>query len=168
MTINSEEKLKEMLEEVETAKDKLRDINARLKQYYSRMESISAQSRRKLPIKDEALQGEFRSTVEELRKMADKTQDFWQEVRRNYQAKDRKNESIRDNRVLIKQINISALSFTRQVDELFTTFKNMQAISKDVPLRLNWWLLESSTDDLFKITDKILFLMRDMEKHYAQ
>ena len=60
----------------------------------------------------------------------------------------------------------AALAFTRQTDELFTIFKNLQTLGKDVPLRLNWFVLEYCCEDLFKITNRILFMTRDMEKHY--
>ena len=72
-----------------------------------------------------------------------------------------------EHRFIIKQISLAALGFTRQTDELFTIYKNLQTLGKDLPLRLNWWLLENCTQDLMNTTNRILFLMRNMEKHYA-
>ncbi|MBQ4493941.1 MAG: hypothetical protein II972_05020, partial [Elusimicrobiaceae bacterium] len=66
-----------------------------------------------------------------------------------------------------KQISVCAIAFTRQTDELFTIYKNLQNLGKDLPLRLNWWVFESSTQDLLNTTSRILFLVRSMEKHYV-
>lgn len=165
MTNIIEERLKQMLEETETSKDKLRLINTQFRLYYDRLEVIAKQHRRRVAVTDTAFEQEFRATVEELRKLTDTEQDFWQQARSDYNKYD-KAEIIKDNRVLVKQISIAALAFTRQTDELYTIFKNLQTVGKDVPLRLTWWILEYCCEDLFKITNRILFMMRDMEKHY--
>jgi hypothetical protein len=41
-----------------------------------------------------------------------------------------------------------------------------QSLSGEITLRLNWWMLESCLEDLQKISGWILFLERDLEKHY--
>lgn len=160
-----EKKFEQMLSEIETSNDKLRAINSQLRLFYDRLEDKVKQHRRKMPVRDVTFEEEFRALVLDLRKLTDNSQDFWQETRAYFRILD-KNKMVLENRVYVKRVNIAALAFTRQTDELFTVFKNLQELGKDISLRLNWWLLESSSDDLFKITNKILFLTRDMEKRY--
>jgi hypothetical protein len=92
-------------------------------------------------------------------------QDFWQHTRQLYNAVD-KDSFVRENRLDIKRIRTAALSFSRQSDNLYLNYKNLNALGKDLPLRLNWWLFESSCSDMSKISSNILFISRDMEKCY--
>ena len=165
MTQDMEQQLHQMLSEVENSKDKLRLINNNLRLFYDRLEVIAKQHKRRQPVTDASFQEEFRAAVAELKTLSDSSQDFWHETRKMYNSSD-KAKLIGDNRILVKQISIAALAFTRQTDELFTIFKNLQTLGKDVPLRLNWFILEYCCEDLFKITNRILFMTRDMEKHY--
>lgn len=160
-----EQQLQQMLSEVENSKDKLRALNNNLRLFYDRLEVIAKQHKRRQPVTDTSFQEEFRAAVAELKALSDASQDFWHETRKMYNSSD-KAKLIGDNRILVKQISIAALAFTRQTDELFTLFKNLQTLGKDVPLRLNWFILEYCCEDLFKITNRILFMTRDMEKHY--
>lgn len=154
-----------MLVEVESSRDDLRAINVLLRSYWGRMQDILQQVRRKQPIKEATFEEEFKATVLKLRALADNETDFWNKTRAQFQVLN-KGQIVVENRLIIKQINCAALEFTRQTDELFTVFKNLQAASKELPLRLNWWVLESASDDLSKVTSRILFLVRDLEKRY--
>jgi hypothetical protein len=160
-----EERIKKMLEEIELEDSILKSLNEHFSFYYYRLETIAKHYRRKAPVRDLTFQGEFRDTVAKLSKLADNSRDFWSEMRMYYYGKD-KARFVPENRLNLKQIKAAALSFNRQVDELYTVFKNLSAEGKDLPLRLNWWLLETSVNDLSKITSNILFLVRDMEKYY--
>lgn len=164
MTI-TEEKLKKMLEQAGAANDTLRQINEKLRLFYDRLETIAKQHKRRMPVRDTNFEQEFRAVVEDLKNFTNDCQDFWQQARSDYHASN-KAKLIGDNRIAVKQITIAALAFTRQTDELFTVFKNLQTTGKEVPLRLNWWILEYCCEDLFKTTNRILFMTRDMEKHY--
>jgi hypothetical protein len=161
-----EKKLRIMLRTTERSHQKLRKINEQLRSFYTRLEDISVQHKRRLPITDISFEADFRKTIEALRILSDKNYSFWQEVRSNYHSKYKKLIS-EDQRFLIKQISLCALSFTRQTDELFTVYKNLQNLGKDLPLRLNWWLFENATQELLNTTNRILFLVRSMEKFYA-
>lgn len=161
-----ENKLRTLLNTTEKSQLQLRKYNEELRQFYARLETISIQHRRKTPITDTSFEKDFRKTIENLRVLSDKNYSFWQEVRAKYHSKYKKMLG-QEHLLLVKQISVSALAFTRQTDELFTIYKNLQMIGKDLPLRLNWWLLENCTQDLLKTTSRILFLVRNMEKHYA-
>lgn len=165
MTLNEAERIKKMLEETEHASSKLKNINDQLRLFYDRLEILVKHHRRKMPIRDLTFQEEFRACILELRNFTNECEDFWQETRRYYQTCD-KTKFVQENRINIKQIKTAALSFNRQVDELYTVFKNLSYSGKELPLRLNWWLFEASSNDLTKITSHILFLIRDMEKRY--
>lgn len=161
-----EEKLQLMLKKTEESQAKLKEYNEDLRQMYSRLQEIGICYKRKTAIKDISFEEDFRKKVQEISVLSDANNLFWKEVRQKYHGKYKKllNE---DYRFLIKQISVAALSFTRQTDELFTLFKNLQNLGKDLPLRLNLWLLENATQDLLNTTNRILFLIRNMEKHYA-
>ena len=161
-----EEKLKLMLRKTEESQIKLRVYNEELKHFYVRLSQISVQHKRKTPLTDTSFESDFRKTVEDLRILSDTNYGFWLEVRTKYHNKYKKMLDD-EHRFIIKQISLAALGFTRQTDELFTIYKNLQTLGKDLPLRLNWWLLENCTQDLMNTTNRILFLMRNMEKHYA-
>lgn len=61
--------------------DKLRLINTQFRLYYDRLEVIAKQHRRRVAVTDTSFEQEFRATVEELRKLTDTEQDFWQQAR---------------------------------------------------------------------------------------
>lgn len=164
MTLTPEETVKRMAEEIEKSSSFLRALNVKLRGYYDRLEVIYKQYRRRAPVKDLSFQEEFRAAVLELKTLADESNDFWQGVRAYFRNLN-KAELAANSRMNVKQMNISALAFNRQVDELYTVVKNIQTLAKDVPMRLNWWLLEASCEDLTKITSRVLFLIRDMEKY---
>ncbi|MGN0022674.1 MAG: hypothetical protein ACI352_01400 [Elusimicrobiaceae bacterium] len=164
MNQTPEETVKRMSEEIEKSSSALRTLNVRLRDYYDRLEVIYKQYRRRMPVKDLSFQEDFRSAVLELKTLAEESNDFWQNVRAYFRSLN-KAELAANGRINIKQMNISALAFNRQVDELYTIVKNIQTLAKDVPMRLNWWLLEASCEDLNKITSRVLFLIRDMEKY---
>lgn len=164
MTLTPEETVKRMAEEIEKSSSSLRGLNVKLRGYYDRLEVIYKQYRRRVPVKDLSFQEEFRAAVLELKTLADESNDFWQGVRAYFRGLN-KAELAANSRMNVKQMNISALAFNRQVDELYTVVKNIQTLAKDVPMRLNWWLLEASCEDLTKITSRVLFLIRDMEKY---
>ncbi|WP_428048048.1 hypothetical protein [Candidatus Proelusimicrobium excrementi] len=164
MTSTPEETVKRMAEEIEKSSSSLHGLNVKLRGYYDRLEVIYKQYRRRVPVKDLSFQEEFRAAVLELKTLADESNDFWQGVRAYFRSLN-KAELAANSRMNVKQMNISALAFNRQVDELYTVVKNIQTLAKDVPMRLNWWLLEASCEDLTKITSRVLFLIRDMEKY---
>lgn len=164
MTLTPEETVKRMAEEIEKSSSFLRALNVKLRGYYDRLEVIYKQYRRRMPVKDLSFQEEFRAAVLELKTLADESNDFWHGVRAYFRSLN-KAELAANSRMNVKQMNISALAFNRQVDELYTVVKNIQTLAKDVPMRLNWWLLEASCEDLTKITSRVLFLIRDMEKY---
>ncbi len=165
MSLTAEQQIKRMAEEIERSEDALRAINVKLRGYYDRLEVIYKQFKRRTPIKDTEFQNEFRTTVLELKAIADESGEFWRQTRTYFRTLEDKSEIIENNRINIKQLNITALAFNRQADELYTVFKNIQTLAKEVPLRLNWWLLEASCEDLNKTVTRILFLIRDMGKY---
>jgi hypothetical protein len=150
---------------IEAEDASLRSLNEQFRFFYDRLENIAKHHRRRIPVRDLTFQEEFRSKALELRKLADDCQDFWRSARMEYYSRG-KQKFVQENRLNIKQIKKGALSFNRQVDELYTIYKNLNSEGKDLPLRLNWWLMESAANDLSKITNNILFLIRDMEKYY--
>jgi len=131
-----------------------------------RLDVIAVQYKRKTPIRDLTFQEEFRAEVSQLRVVADKVQDYWQGARQSYYGGDGKDKFSQGSRMQIKQIRMEALSLNRQSDELYTIYKNLHTIGKDLPLRLNWWLLDSVVADLNKVNNNILFLLRNMESRY--
>lgn len=164
MSSEGTNKLKQILEEIESSCAALRKINNTLREYHGRLELIYQQYRRKMPVKDTSFQEEFRSTMLELKTFTENSNSFWQQIRTFMRSAD-KNKLIDESRISVKQLKINAQAFNRQTDELYTIFKNIQQLAGEVPLRLNWWMLESSCDELGKTTSRILFLIRDMEKY---
>lgn len=161
-----ENKLKKVLDATEKSYKQLHKYNEDLKQFYARLSEISVQYRRRAPITDNSFEEEFRKTIQDLSTLSDNTACFWKELRDKYHNEYEKLLKP-EHRFLIKQIIIVARAFTRQTDELFTIYKNLQSVGKDLPLRLNWWVLENTTQDFLNTTNRILFLMRSMEKHYV-
>lgn len=161
-----ENKLQQMFNTVQDSQMELRKFNERLKNLFNRLAPISVQYKRKMPVTDTSFEQDFCKTIEELRVLSDANYAFWGEVRNQYYEKYEK-ELKEEHRFLIKKISLAAFDFTRQTDELFTLYKNLQILGKDLPMRLNLWLFESCNQDFFKTANRILFLMRSMEKQYA-
>ena len=161
-----EKELQIMLKETEDSQLKLKKHNEELKQLYIRLKEISVAHKRKALSSDISFEADFRKKVQEISALGDENSLFWKDIRLKYHGEYKQiiNE---DYRFLIKQISIAALAFTRQTDDLFTLYKNLQNLGKDLPLRLNWWLFENATQNLLNTTNRILFLLRNMEKHYA-
>ena len=161
-----EKKLQQMLDAVQSSQIRLKKFNENLKVLFNRLAEISVQYKRKMPITDITFEKDFCKVIENLRILSDENYNFWGEIRKQYHSKYEK-ELNAEHRFLVKKISLAALDFTRQTDELFTVYKNLQMLGKDLPLRLNWWLFEGCNQDFFKTTNRILFLMRSMEKQYA-
>lgn len=161
-----EKKLQQMFDTVQSSQIKLRKFNESLRSLFNRLTQISIQCKRKMPITDTSFEKDFCKVIEDLRSLSDENYNFWGEIRNQYYNKYEK-ELKEEHRFLVKKISLSSVDFTRQTDELFTIYKNLHILSKNLPLRLNWWLFESCNQDLFKITNRILFLMRSMEKMYV-
>ncbi len=161
-----ENKLQQMFDIVQNSQIKLRKLNESLRSLFGRLTQINIQYKRKMPITDISFEEDFCKVIEDLRSLSDENYNFWGEIRNQYYDKYEK-ELKEEHRFLVKKISLSAIDFTRQTDELFTLYKNLHILSKNLPLRLNWWLFESCNQDLFKTTNRILFLMRSMEKRYV-
>ena len=161
-----EQNLQIILKQVEDSQIKLRKYNEDFRQLFVRLEEMCVQHKRRAPLTDISFEQDFRNAIEDLRKLSDCNYVFWKEIRDKYYSQYKKMLTA-EYRFLIKQISVCAIAFTRQTDELFTIYKNLQNLGKDLPLRLNWWVFESSTQDLLNTTSRILFLVRSMEKHYV-
>lgn len=161
-----EPKLQIILKQVDDSQIQLRKYNEDFRQLFIRLKDISVQYKRKSPVSDTTFEADFRKTTDNLIKLSDENYVFWKEVRSQYHSKYKKNLTA-EYRFLIKQISVAAMAFTRQTDELFTIYKNLQNLGTDLPLRLNWWMFENATKDLLNTTNRILFLIRSMEKNYV-
>lgn len=157
--------LKRYKEEIDFSTEKLKSVAADMGLFYDRLCDIAKQYKKKSAVKDENFEEEFRAMVTSLRVLTDKSLQFWQDARGYIRSADRK-ELMSGNRILIKQMNIAARNFSRVTDEFETLLKTFQALSGDITLRLNWWMLESCLKDLQNISGRILFLVRDLEKNY--
>jgi hypothetical protein len=160
-----QKEIKLMLTEAEAQNGIMRSFNKDMLIYYGRLEAVAKQYHKRLPTRDAAFEEDFRETMLNLRKFTDRVRDFWHNNRQFYNSVD-KNSFVRENRLDIKQIKTAAVSLSRQSDVLYSNYKNLSALGKDLPLRLNWWLFEASCGDMSKISSNILFMARDMEKRY--
>lgn len=160
-----EQKLQIIFKHIDRSQIELRKYNEDFHLLFIRLQDISAQHKRRMPLEDTSFEKDFLKTLDGLRKLSDENYAFWKDVRDKY-YKGYKKMLDQDYRFLIKQIKVSAIAFTRQTDELFTIYKNLQYLGKDIPLRLNWWIFENATQDLLNTTNRILFLLRSMEKGY--
>lgn len=160
-----EDTLKRYKEEIDVSTENLKSCGAKMKLFYDRLEDIAKQYKKRSAVKDESFEEEFRALVIALRSQTDESEEFWRTARTYIRALDKK-EAVGANRILIKQINISARNFSRVTDEFCAFLRVFQSLSGEITLRLNWWMLESCLEDLQKISGWILFLERDLEKHY--
>ena len=166
MPLNEEETIKKLLDQTEQCGNSLRAAGEGFARFYERLELIAKQRRRRMPVRDNGFQEDFRAAVAQLRALADIAQDSWQDLRACYYAAERA-AFVRGHRVLIKQLKAAAVSLQRRADEIYDAYKNLSALGGgDLPLRLNWWLFESSANDLLKTAASIFALTKDMEKYY--
>ncbi|MDR0734896.1 MAG: hypothetical protein LBG16_04325 [Elusimicrobiota bacterium] len=165
MPLNEEETITKLFVQTEQCDGSLRAAGEDFARFYGRLELIVKQHRRRMPVRDGGFQDDFRAAVAQLRALADTAQDSWQAARSCYYASDRA-AFVREHRVAIKQLKSAAVSFHRRAGEIYDVYKNLSALCGDLPLRLNWWLLESSANDLVKTAVSISALTRNMEKYY--
>ncbi|MDR1124059.1 MAG: hypothetical protein LBL61_05670 [Elusimicrobiota bacterium] len=165
MPLNEEETIKKLLEQTAHGADSLRVMGEGFTRFYNRLELIAKQHRRRMPVRDDGFQDDMRSAVGQLRALADDAQDSWQAARACYYAADRA-AFVREHRVLIKQLKAAAAALRRRADEIYDAYKNLSALGADLPLRPNWWVFESSANDLLKTAASIFALTRDMERYY--
>jgi hypothetical protein len=165
MPLNEQETIKKLLDQTEQCDSSLRAACESFARFYERLDLIAKQHRRHMPVRDSGFQDDFRAEVAQLRVLADTAQDSWQAARACYYAADRAG-FVREHRVVIKQLKSAAVSFRRRADEIYDVYKNLSALGGDLSLRLNWWLFESSANDLLKTAASISALTKDMEKYY--
>jgi hypothetical protein len=156
-------KLSQTSRRLEDSVGEIKEFNLVLRAYRDRIADIAETHKKKRPCDDSGFAEDFRETALKLRRFTDEQDDFWTQ----YRAFLRENDSrvvTDENKLLIKRMISLALDFTRQAAELSRIFKDIRALGKDFPARLNWVVVESCNADLDKIAGKILFLIRNLER----
>ena len=79
-----ENKLQEMFKTVQKSHTELRKYNENLRNLYNRLEEISVQYKRKMPLSDTSFEKDFCALIEKIRVLSDENYEFWGEIRKQY------------------------------------------------------------------------------------
>lgn len=101
--------------------------------------------------------------VEKAKKFTDESLEFWKvvsAVQRYYMLKKIKD----DNFEFLNQLGTKARGMKRAHEEFSSMVYHLRGLDKGLPVKLKWWSLTIYTEDLDKISDRILFVSHELSK----
>ncbi len=124
---------------------------------------IIKQSKRNIPVRDTAFEEEFRAFIVSVANFTNQSGDFW---------KTRMSFIRLPDGVELTSVNrmgaIALLAHARQTHNDIAAFCSSAAYlhtdGRELPMRLNWFALETACSDMEKLSSKIALLVRELSK----
>lgn len=151
--------------ELETFRTQLVADGAMLTEFTRRLEQICSQLHKNTPVRDTTFATEFNGFCEDLRTRIDQRATAWAAIRAevrtwapaDYQA---------GLALPAKGFNNKAKTFSRACDEFTTAYYTFYRIYNSYTAqKLHVFLLTACNNDINNLTDKILFLAREITKN---
>ncbi|MGB2578548.1 hypothetical protein AAIR98_000467 [Elusimicrobium simillimum] len=138
-------------------------ISQQMSNMSPRLEMVSAQIKKNIPVRDETLELDFNTMAKDFFDFSNNMEEFWTTTRDKLRQFNKK-EIAEEYGLEVKTLNIKARVITRAIDEVATQFGYLYPVVKASPLKLNIWLLEAASLNLDKLASKILFMARELSK----
>ena len=133
-----------------------------LAEFYRRLEQISAQIHKNMEVRDVTFAQEFNDFCQTLRQDTDKQEEAWAQVRAQVRSWT-KDDYGADMALPAKGFNNKAKTLSRMCDEFSTEYHRFYRLYQGYTAqKLNVWLLTSCASTINNITDKVLFLAREI------
>ena len=136
-----------------------------LAEFYRRLEQISAQIHKNMEVRDVAFAQEFNDFCQTMRQDTDKQETAWAQIRAEVRSWHQDAYGA-DTALPAKGFNNKAKTLSRICDEFLTEYHRFYRLYQGYTAqKLNVWLLTSCAETLNNLTDKILFLAREIAKN---
>lgn len=133
-----------------------------LAEFYRRLEQISAQIHKNMEVRDVTFAQEFNDFCQTLRQDTDKQEEAWAQVRAQVRSWT-KDDYGADMALPAKGFNNKAKTLSRMCDEFSTEYHRFYRLYQGYTAqKLNVWLLTSCASTINNLTDKVLFLAREI------
>lgn len=133
-----------------------------LAEFYRRLEQISARIHKNMEVRDVTFAQEFNDFCQTLRQNTDKQEEAWAQVRAQVRSWT-KDDYGADMALPAKGFNNKAKTLSRMCDEFSTEYHRFYRLYQGYTAqKLNVWLLTSCASTINNITDKVLFLAREI------
>lgn len=150
----------------EKVRTQVTNASRELQEFTRRIELILSQDQRQMPIRDTEFSTEFASFCKQLRGQVDESWQTWQQLRE--QLRNPKTRHLKPSSLQSKSFNLRAKTLSRACDEFTTTYDRFNYFYKNYTLaKLPVWILTACCDDMNNLTEKILFLAREVTKRTA-
>ena len=166
--MNSEQLLEQISTRCEALRNLLQLQVPMLQDFGRRLLQITQQLRKNIEVRDTAFADDFNTYVQTLRETLDKTEPAWTELRNQIRQLP---DKAWDGELTLpakglnsraKTLCVACDEFTAQYDIFSKQYKNFTAA------KLNMWLLTSCQADINNLTDKVLFLAREIARKTEQ
>ncbi len=163
--MNSLDCIQEATTQCEALRGQLTADARLLAEFYRRLEQISAQLHKNMDVRDVSFAEEFNSFCQNLRTNTDKQEAAWAQIRAQARSWT-KNDYGADMALPAKGFNNKAKTLSRMCDEFTTEYHRFYRLYQGYTAqKLNVWLLTSCATAVNNITDKVLFLAREIAKN---
>lgn len=150
---------------LDTFRTQLVADTAKIAEFTRRLEQICSQLHKNTEVRDTAFAMEFNSFCLDLRTRTDQHTTVWATVRAEVRKWTRADYQT-GLALPAKGFNNKAKTFSRACDEFTTAYYSFYRIYKGYTAqKLNVFLLSACNTDINNITDKILFLAREIAKN---
>ena len=151
--------------EIESFRTQLAADTAMLAEFTRRLEQISSQLHKNTEVRDTAFATEFNAFCLNLRERIDQRTAAWAAIRTEIRTWTRTDYQT-GLALPAKGFNNQAKTFSRACDECTTAYYFFYRIYKSYTAqKLNVFLLTACNNDINTMTDKILFLAREITKN---
>lgn len=155
--------LEDVLEQTDALRAFINAASGSLRDFSRRMELILSQDHKHIPVRDASFAPDFAAFCTRLREDLDGKLDYWQQARAGLRSGTGKEGYSLG--LAAKSFVSRAKTLSRACDEFTTAYDEFGHFYKSYTLaKLPVWLLTSCCDDLNNLTDKILFLSRELAK----
>lgn len=128
-----------------------------------RMGDISVDIRRKNGVKDTTFEHDFCLQVDNLQKLSISSYEDVQALRSFFRGLGLGNTL---ETLAFKETNIICRNFNNVVRQFYREYKGLQTLVSDSPLKLKWWVMQTSCEDLLNLETQLTALSRDIQKRY--
>lgn len=160
--MNSLDCLQQAALQCETLRAQLAGAARSLAEFYRRLEQISSQIHKNMEVRDQTFAQDFNTFCQTLRHDTDTQETAWAQIRAQVRTWT-KNDYGSDMALPAKGFNNKAKTLSRICDEFTTEYHRFYRLYQGFTAqKLNVWLLTSCAETCNNLTDKILFLAREI------
>lgn len=125
---------------------------------------IIKQHKRNTPVRDTAFEEEFRAFIAAVSAFANQSDSFWK-TRMSFIRTSGAAALTAANHMGAAALLAHAMQTHKDIAAFCNSASYLHTDGKALPLRLNWFSLETSCNDLEKLSSKVALLVRELSKH---